>query len=52
MKKITLYLVLFIAIFSASCEDVIEVDLDNASPKLVIEAAINWKKEQPEINRE
>lgn len=44
MKKITLYLVLFIAVFSASCEDVIEVDLDNAPPKLVIEAAINWKK--------
>ena len=44
MKKITLYLVIFIAFFSVSCEDVIEVDLDNATPKLVIEAAINWKK--------
>lgn len=44
MKKITLYLILLIAVFSTSCEDVIEVDLDNAPPKLVIEAAINWKK--------
>jgi len=44
MKKITLYLILLIAVFSTSCEEVIEVDLDNAPPKLVIEAAINWKK--------
>lgn len=44
MKKIRLYLVFFIAIFSTSCEDVIEVDLDTAAPKLVIEASINWKK--------
>ena len=44
MKKITFYLILFIAVISTSCEDVIDVTLDNAPPKLVIEAAINWKK--------
>ena len=44
MKKITLYLILIIAVFLASCEDVVEIDLDKAPPKLVIEAAINWKK--------
>ena len=44
MKKIIVSLILIIAVFSASCEDVVEVDLDNAPPKLVIEAAINWKK--------
>ncbi|MFV8271040.1 DUF4249 domain-containing protein [Flavobacterium sp. GT2N3] len=44
MKKITLYLILIIGVLSVSCEDVVEVDLDNASPRLVIEAAIYWKK--------
>ncbi len=28
----------------ASCEDVIEVDLDTAKPKLVVEASILWQK--------
>tara|TARA_R110000850_G_scaffold18580_4_gene57010 strand:+ start:150118 stop:150906 length:789 start_codon:yes stop_codon:yes gene_type:complete len=27
-----------------SCEDVVEVDLDSAKPKLVIEASVLWKK--------
>jgi hypothetical protein len=44
MKKITLFLVLLMAVLASSCEDVIDVDLDNAPPKLVVEAAINWKK--------
>lgn len=44
MKKITVYLMLILAVFSTGCEDVIQVDLDSAPPKLVIEAAINWKK--------
>lgn len=44
MKKITFYLIAIIAFFTIGCEDVIDVDLDNAVPKLVIEAAINWKK--------
>ncbi|MBF4516224.1 DUF4249 domain-containing protein [Flavobacterium sp. ANB] len=44
MKKATLLIVLFISIFFTSCEEVVDVDLDTAAPKLVIEAAINWHK--------
>ena len=44
MKKATLLIALFISIFFASCEEVVDVDLDTAPPKLVIEAAINWQK--------
>ena len=44
MKKATLLISLFISIFLASCEEVVDVDLDTAPPKLVIEAAINWQK--------
>jgi len=42
MKKIIL--VLFLAFFITSCEDVVQVDLKTQSPKLVIAAAINWYK--------
>ena len=44
MKKIIFYLIAIIGFFTTSCEDVIDVDLDDAAPKLVIEAAINWRK--------
>lgn len=44
MKKTTLLIVLFILAFFSSCEEVVDVDLDTAAPKLVIEAAINWQK--------
>ncbi|WP_316632968.1 DUF4249 domain-containing protein [uncultured Flavobacterium sp.] len=44
MKKATLLIVFFISIFFTSCEEVVNVDLDTAPPKLVIEAAINWQK--------
>lgn len=44
MKKATLLIVLFISIFFASCEEVVDVNLDTAPPKLVIEASINWLK--------
>ena len=44
MKKTTLFFVVLIAILLNSCEDVIQVDLNTAPPKLVIEAAINWLK--------
>lgn len=40
-KKIVLFC---IAIFLISCEDVIEVDLETAEPKLVIDASIDWIK--------
>ncbi len=44
MKKATLLIVFFTSFFFASCEEVVDVDLDTAPPKLVIEAAINWEK--------
>ncbi|WP_452221062.1 DUF4249 domain-containing protein [Lacinutrix salivirga] len=40
MKKLFIAIVCSFLIFS--CEDVIEVDLPTATPKLVIEASINW----------
>lgn len=44
MKKSDLLIVFLISLFFAGCEEVIDVDLNAADPKLVIEAAINWKK--------
>lgn len=44
MKKFSVILVFFTALFFTSCEEVVDVDLDTAAPKLVIEAAINWEK--------
>jgi len=44
MQKITFFLVFILALLSVSCEDVVNVDLNTAPPKLVIEAAINWQK--------
>ena len=44
--KLTTYLILFIlfVISLVSCEDVINIDLDEGQPKLVIEASILWQK--------
>ncbi|MFB9079512.1 DUF4249 domain-containing protein [Flavobacterium procerum] len=44
MKKVFLAIVFLVPLFFAGCEEVVEVDLDTAAPKLVIEAAINWQK--------
>lgn len=44
MKKASFLIVIFITAFFTSCEEVVDVDLDTAPPKLVIEAAINWQK--------
>jgi hypothetical protein len=45
MKNIKLILILIIVSFSIiSCEDVINVDLETATPKLVIDASIKWEK--------
>lgn len=41
MKKI-IYIIIFILTYS--CEDVIDLDLPTADPKLVIDASINWFK--------
>ena len=42
MKKIFLILIFIYPLFS--CEDVIDVDLNESEPRLVIEASINWFK--------
>nr|WP_294785086.1 DUF4249 domain-containing protein [uncultured Flavobacterium sp.] len=44
MKKLVFLIAFFTSIFFTACEDVVDVDLDTAPPKLVIEAAINWQK--------
>lgn len=44
LKQSLLFLALALSFLVSSCEDVITVDLDEADPKLVIEAAINWQK--------
>src|SRR3970040_2136509 len=44
MNKIKPLLIIILALFLNSCEDVIPIDLNTSAPKLVIEASINWKK--------
>lgn len=45
MKKIQIYIAIIITLFTlVSCEDVVDVKLDTANPKLVIDAVINWQK--------
>lgn len=44
MKNISLLILLTFCTFFTSCEDVIDLDLDTAAPKLVVEAEINWQK--------
>ncbi|NBL63941.1 DUF4249 family protein [Flavobacterium sp. NST-5] len=43
MKKAIKFLILCFAILFISCEEVINVDLDTATAKLVIDASINWE---------
>jgi len=44
MKNYIYLLISIISIFFTSCEDVIQVDLDTAAPRLVIDASIQWQK--------
>jgi len=44
MKLFIKTLIVTIGLFLTGCEDVIEVDLDTAPPKLVIDASIDWVK--------
>ena len=45
MKNIQLLIVLIIASFTViSCEEVIDVELDTTTPRLVIDASIKWQK--------
>jgi hypothetical protein len=43
-EKINLIIALFSLLFLASCEEVVQLDLNNAPPKIVIEANIKWQK--------
>ena len=44
-NKISLICVVLLSVFFNSCQDVVDVPLDTESPRLVIEASINWHKE-------
>ncbi|MBC5839319.1 DUF4249 family protein [Flavobacterium muglaense] len=44
MKLYKTILILAIGLFLTGCEDVINVNLDTAQPKLVIDASIDWAK--------
>ncbi len=45
MQKIAKLIIFFFAIIlTTSCEDVIDLKLDNAAPRLVVDAAIVWTK--------
>lgn len=44
MKHINIIIILLTTLLLSSCEDVIQVDLKTDSPRLVIEASINWYK--------
>lgn len=44
MKKIASYIVILMAFTLSSCEEVIDVDLDTAETRLVVEAPILWQK--------
>lgn len=44
MQKITFFFIIIASILLVSCEDVIDVKLNTAPPKLVIQGTINWQK--------
>lgn len=44
MKIVKIISLLLIAIFTVSCEDVIDVNLETAAPRLVVYASIQWQK--------
>jgi hypothetical protein len=44
MKNIKIYFLIILPMLLASCEKVIDVDLNTMAPKLVIDASIKWQK--------
>ncbi|WP_299715629.1 DUF4249 domain-containing protein [uncultured Tenacibaculum sp.] len=44
MKKLTYILFIAISTIFSSCTDVVDVDVPNGGPRLVVEASINWEK--------
>ena len=49
--KINILIILLIALFFNSCEDVVDIPLNTAAPKLVIDASLNWQKGTPGNNQ-
>jgi hypothetical protein len=47
MKKFKKYIIIALGVVLISCEKVIQVDLNTAPPKLVIDASIDWIKNTP-----
>lgn len=47
MKKLSIYFILFLSFITISCEEVVDVNLNNSQPKLVIDASIKWEKGTP-----
>lgn len=47
MKKYIILIIFLIQGFFSSCEEVVDLRLDTAVPRLVIDAALDWEKETP-----
>ena len=47
MKNTIIYILSIIIVLLTSCTDVIDVDLQNAPPRLTIEASLDWEKGTP-----
>ena len=47
MKNSIKYLIFAIGLSLFGCEEVVDVDLNNSQPKLVIDASIKWEKGTP-----
>ena len=44
MKNIKYILLILTVFFFSACEEVVDVDLNTAPPRLVVDASINWVK--------
>ena len=44
MKTIFYFSAIIFSLFLTSCEEVVNVDLDTAAPRLVVDASINWEQ--------
>src|SRR6187402_1293942 len=44
MKLTKYFSIVIVTIFFVGCEDVINVDLNTAAPRLVVDATVNWQK--------
>jgi hypothetical protein len=47
MKKTTIIVTIFLFALFTSCEEVIRLDLDDPKPRLVVDAALDWYKADP-----